>query len=25
VGKQECCNSFNEVNCHRASYPPIRC
>ena len=25
VGKQECCNAFNEVNRHRVSYPPIRC
>jgi hypothetical protein len=24
VGKQECCNGYNEVNRHRTSYPPIR-
>jgi len=24
VGKQECCNGYNEVNRHRASYSPIR-
>ena len=25
VGKQECCNGYNEVNRHRASYLPFRC
>jgi hypothetical protein len=25
VGKQECCNGYNEVNRHRASRPQIRC